>query len=507
LRICKFEYDTVEPGETVYADLSLTNFGFDIDSVYVLFRENHSGVTIITDSLYFGYIEYGDTVDCPIRLSAVPDDTLFPGTVLDIAFTMHGSRGYAGKQTLHLQSGLAPAQMFFTHENEKLKFTISNFGQFGFGSGAFHSLGYSGFTYGDAANLLFEAALLVGTDSLHVSDGARVKWRESDDDFRVAVGGELQPSIPGIFGDQETFSIFDDGRAENRIGLRISQRSYSWRDAPDDNYVILEYEVENAADTAITGIYAGLFFDWLYAGPRYDRQSVLSLPENLGYIFYRDTRFADSILWFRGLSVINNEGLQSYRAVVRPLNTYEYFDFPEAYKFAAISEGIVDPDLAAENNSEEPKGLMHFISTGPFAILPGRADTAVFAVMGAASHEKTRSTAQRARDNYHSLTAAGTVDNESGPGSFSLEQNYPNPFNPGTNIEYTLTETCVVELKIYDVLGRIVNILLDEKQTAGRHAIVWDGTDIRGQTVATGIYFYRLRAGDYGETRKMLLLR
>jgi hypothetical protein len=88
-----------------------------------------------------------------------------------------------------------------------------------------------------------------------------------------------------------------------------------------------------------------------------------------------------------------------------------------------------------------------------------------------------------------------------------LSQNYPNPFNPQTVISYSLTQNTRVELMIYNILGQRIRTLVDEFQTAGFKTIHWDGKDNQGEEVASGIYFYRLKAGDYSETKKMVLMK
>ena len=88
------------------------------------------------------------------------------------------------------------------------------------------------------------------------------------------------------------------------------------------------------------------------------------------------------------------------------------------------------------------------------------------------------------------------------PNTFSLLQNYPNPFNPVTKIEYNITIGSEVSLIIYNLLGQEVTQLIGEKQQAGIHSITWDASNF-----ASGIYFYRLQAGNFVQTRKMVLLR
>lgn len=88
-----------------------------------------------------------------------------------------------------------------------------------------------------------------------------------------------------------------------------------------------------------------------------------------------------------------------------------------------------------------------------------------------------------------------------------LAQNFPNPFNPTTTIRFALVESGDVALSIYDVSGQQVRSLVDEWRSAGRHSIVWDGRDDAGRQVASGVYVYRLRAGQFSRSAKMVITK
>lgn len=93
------------------------------------------------------------------------------------------------------------------------------------------------------------------------------------------------------------------------------------------------------------------------------------------------------------------------------------------------------------------------------------------------------------------------------PPRFALEENRPNPFNPATTIAFTLENESDVELGIYDVGGRKVTTLIDERRNGGSHQAVWDGVDRFGRAVPSGVYFSRLTAGEFTATGKLILLR
>jgi hypothetical protein len=101
------------------------------------------------------------------------------------------------------------------------------------------------------------------------------------------------------------------------------------------------------------------------------------------------------------------------------------------------------------------------------------------------------------------------VDDPAGqlPTEFALHQNYPNPFNPITGIKFDLPKDSHVKLEIFNVLGQKVTTVLDEDMRAGYRSVIWDGTDNNGHEVSSGVYFYKLIAGDHVFAKKMMMLK
>mgnify|MGYP000884186475 CR=1 FL=1 len=93
------------------------------------------------------------------------------------------------------------------------------------------------------------------------------------------------------------------------------------------------------------------------------------------------------------------------------------------------------------------------------------------------------------------------------PLEYSLKQNYPNPFNPATTITYSLEKQSYVELSIYNVLGQKIKTLVNKEQPADVYNVIWNGDTDEGKAAASGIYFYEIKAGEYQNTRKMMLLK
>jgi hypothetical protein len=101
-------------------------------------------------------------------------------------------------------------------------------------------------------------------------------------------------------------------------------------------------------------------------------------------------------------------------------------------------------------------------------------------------------------------TAAGR---ELIPDAYALEQNYPNPFNAGTVISFALPQASRVRVSVFNVLGQTVKVLADEDMGPGMQRVSWDGRDENGTAAASGVYFYRITANHFTDTRKMTLLK
>jgi hypothetical protein len=176
-----------------------------------------------------------------------------------------------------------------------------------------------------------------------------------------------------------------------------------------------------------------------------------------------------------------------------------------------LSPEIQDMDLYASQGADELRVMI--ISTEGKYIEAG--DRSLFTIEGEGDLDSPEISIS---DNEGNLVGVKTVYEQSLtlPRGYSLSQNYPNPFNPVTNIHYTVgsreTEeakksTQHVTLKVYNLLGQLVRILVDEEKSSGSYQVVWDGQDQRGEEVSSGIYFYRFECDKYVETRKMILLK
>ncbi len=99
------------------------------------------------------------------------------------------------------------------------------------------------------------------------------------------------------------------------------------------------------------------------------------------------------------------------------------------------------------------------------------------------------------------------VEDDTRPEGFALSQNYPNPFNPETTIPYRISEASMVTITIYNVVGQHVRTLVDEIKPAGSYSVTWNGTNDAGIRINNGLYFYRIEAGNFTQTRKLIMMK
>ena len=95
-----------------------------------------------------------------------------------------------------------------------------------------------------------------------------------------------------------------------------------------------------------------------------------------------------------------------------------------------------------------------------------------------------------------------SVSEQNTPLKYELSQNYPNPFNPVTRISYSIAENAKVKLSVFDILGKEVKILVNEKQSAGNYEVIFNASDL-----TSGVYFYQLRTNNFVQTKKLVLLK
>ncbi len=200
-----------------------------------------------------------------------------------------------------------------------------------------------------------------------------------------------------------------------------------------------------------------------------------------GYVYtkYTDTKTFISISSPVDLMGIELELLSSYGKTVEITNKCDGPGLFFSQNEKSIKAGIVDP-------------------TGKALIPSG--ERVILEIDGEVTISHALASDETANAVY--LEAMNGGESNLLPEQFTLSQNHPNPFNPVTNINFSLSDACNVSLEIYNIMGQKVETLINDLREAGEYSIEWDGS-----SYASGVYFYRLRAGEFTETRKMTLLK
>lgn len=487
------EHNPITAGMQVQVIATLKNSGVGTLNVNAALLEPETGMTIVNGSSSFGDLPkdaFSSNSSDPFVLQF--DNGIVNGTQLSVDLHITATAGYEKTVRLYFTIGEALVKSIYTHQSDSLRFTVSNFGALGLAPGSVLPNNGIGFLYPvNGVNNLYQAGLLVGNSPLGVSDAITNTIFSVDADFRVAPGGNLQVNSGGILGDHETYSRFDDGLAYRPLGVTIEQRTASFNGSSDANYVIMEYTVINDQDTAISDLYVGMYFDWDFPPNSGQDRTGFDEANHLGYMWH------NNLPQYRGTSVLNHEGLKTFWAI--PNSAIIYDGVTEQEQYDMLTRATVPTSNFAPDQS-------YSISTGPFNLGPGEADTAAFAIITAGSAEELTLFAQRAKSMYRQATPVDD-DGVALPNAYQLEQNFPNPFNPITQIQFNLNRAETVQLQIFNSLGQKVATLLDDLRPAGTHTVYWNGADDNGQAVATGVYFYKLSAGSFSETRKMVLLK
>lgn len=177
--------------------------------------------------------------------------------------------------------------------------------------------------------------------------------------------------------------------------------------------------------------------------------------------------------------------------------------------YVANADGSNKTALTADGSSSDPRGYPCWSPDGTKIAFFRNNNIWTMNADGSNQQQITNGSFPDAMLDWGKITIITAVSalRQAVPERFELEQNYPNPFNPETTIEFNLPRSEKVNVHIYDVRGNLVRTLLDgEQELSGYYRLNWNGQDDRGKPVSSGVYFYRIQAGNFTQTKKMTLL-
>ncbi|MBN2290373.1 MAG: T9SS type A sorting domain-containing protein, partial [Candidatus Glassbacteria bacterium] len=492
----------LEPGETVLIKVPVFNSGAPVYGVSAKLRTENPSAVLIDSTAFYGDIgQLGGAVndDDPFVFRLLPAAP--PGSQLLFYVELTSGAGDLVK-SLQVALPIAPAvEDLAYHDAGSFIFSFTNYGQFGGNIGQ-TSAGL-GLRYPREASytMLYRGALLVGTSSLKVSDGI------ADFDFAPGPGGPIKLFTDNPRADQvgEAYIREKSEGSFNAIGVRIKQTTLAWSEPPNDDFVILEYRVLNPHPATLKNLYIGLYADWDIPDSLPSRNAVgYDQTLSLGFIYNP----VEPQFGYGGLALVSDHDVSGHRAVRN--SRYIHQGYSDNVAFGFMSGGLVRAVADSLDDWSE------ILASGPHTIAPGDSVTVAWAVLVGDDREDLIANALAAGAAYRQSLTLAAVSRGPEPGrpglpaAFSLAQNRPNPFNPSTTIEYSLpsgSNELQVSLTVFNLRGAVVAVLVYGLQSPGSYSATWDGTDLRGRPLPSGVYFYRLQAGNFSAVRKMVLVK
>lgn len=385
---------------------------------------------------------------------------------------------------------------YFNMDANKIATTINSRGNFGYNDYSNNTQGI-GFKYNNQANLLFEGGLICATSASRVSDVVRGSNQAvQNTDFTNIIPFQL--TQPGVISNQDGSAKYNDnGAGVSKIGIEISFNSFAFSNEADEDYVIMRYKVRNTNASEITGFYAGLFGDW-DLGDQGNLNKVDYDPTNrLGYIWRTDNNPST----YAGMALLSATNV-SYWAIDNDNtiagNPWGIYDgFTDQEKYQSLSSGLGRTQAGGTSGRD----VANVLGSGPYSIPANGEITIAFALIAGNNLTDLQANAVAARNKYNSLVGITNYNSEL-PSDYSLSQNYPNPFNPATNIKFSIANPGLTSLKIYNTLGKEVASLVNEYLQAGSYDADWNASGN-----SSGVYFYRLQANGFVQTKRMLLIK
>jgi hypothetical protein len=353
--------------------------------------------------------------------------------------------------------------------------------------GASAVFGGAGFLF-DGQNGLFEGQLLVGASETQVSGNPYAGAGGQPPPEWVNRTGPLAltPPFPIPFEefDEGYEATYDDSAAlsgDGPIGVTVTERSYSSKGAPNNDFVVFEFEIENTGTAALQEIYVGIFAD-LDVGDFVQNLAGYDDATQLLYVYDASNPESD----YFGVTALHS-----------PVSGWSAgwlckFNCGDDYVWYHWMSGGSSPPWPPG-----PEDMRAILGTGPYVIPAGGTVTVQFAFVAGEDEADVLTNAQAARNavvvaNEGTATAAGV----------RLHDAYPNPSAGRTTFAFSLERPQAVRLAVYDALGREAGVLADGMHAAGTHALVWDAS-----ALASGVYVVRLDTEGASLTRRVLLVR
>jgi serine protease len=347
-----------------------------------------------------------------------------------------------------------------------------------------------GFTYNDGSSLLYESGLVIGIDTVKVSDhifGSPSSVVE--DDFVSMIN--VRKIIPTVHSDFDLDSRFnDDGAAADKLDVEINQKTFAWSTPADSKYIIIEYTISNQGASVLNNLYAGIYADW-DIGAVVDNRGEYDAALKMGYAFN-----TGSPTFYAGVKQITGGGHNTYAldndGAGGTIGVYN--GFTEAEKYLTLST-----PRAASGQSGAGNDVSLMVASGPHSIASGDSVTIAFAMLAGETLASIQASAQAAEVKYSTINSIPIAPDVPLTG---MQQNFPNPFSDNTVINYSIANQEQVKMELFDVTGRSIRLLVDDIKEQGYYTV-----KLLADGLNDGIYFCRFKAGETEQTVRLTLIR
>jgi hypothetical protein len=352
--------------------------------------------------------------------------------------------------------------------------------------------------------------------------------------WHPVLGWPVKDSIgnPIILSDQDSYCVYSDSNnSVSVLGIFLNQTGYVFANDSAQDIIFFKFEIRNQSSNDYDSIYFALYCDIdvgdVSGGAQEyaDDRVGFSVEDNFLYFF--DDGFSpdwpDSTTGYFGITFLKTPITEKFQSGITDFHYNLYEDDVDddtiQYGIFSSSEGLYNSNIGYKYFHPGTTGNIHIddtstvpqtgldivatISSGPYLLNANQSLVFYTAIIGGDNYSDIYKNMITAQNVFNStLTQIEDKLNYTIPANFELYQNYPNPFNPGTVISYQLPVNSDVVLKVFDVLGNEIATLVDEYKPAGGYEVEFDASRL-----ASGIYIYKLQAGEYMDVRKMILLK
>jgi hypothetical protein len=368
----------------------------------------------------------------------------------------------------------------------------------------------------NGADRLYEGSMIFATDQFHVSNAARFKASPS---WNPGLRPAALIAVEKIGSVTRTSTIYDDGNQTTPIGIKIFQTTVTDTAVGKDGYMMLLFKVLNQSASALSALRVGSLFDFdITPSTGNDRgeivkdssNTIVGVNSGLPFKIHVAYERQDPAANFIGVVPLSQTVFKGGRIAVGTNEIYSG-KITDSAKYVYISSFRATNTYGDGGAASD---MSIFSSVGPYAVPVNDTARAAFALVVGNNLGELIANARQAQKDYVAqggviqiLTGVKEIPNAGIPVTYGLDQNYPNPFNPSTTINFALPKSDIVSLKVYDVLGREVRTLVNERLNAGYQQVAWDGRNAFGAQVASGMYIYRITAGEFTSSKKMMMLK